>query len=100
MLNRPGALPWSQPRLHRHTGLGQAEPGQRAPLPGRGGSTLVSGARGHLPDQSLVQSGLWVRKPPCCALRSERDLADLKVTGNVVASGPPRGNGGPSPPDW
>ena len=77
---RPGALPWSQPRLHTHTGSEQAEPGQRAPLPGRGGSMLVSGARGHLPDQSLVQSGLWVRKPPCLALRSERDLADLKVT--------------------
>ena len=77
----PGALRWSQPRLHTHTGSRQAEPGQRVPLPRRGGSTLVSGARGHLPGQSLVQSGLWVCKPPCCSLRSDRDPIHLKVTG-------------------
>lgn len=66
---------------HTHTGSRQAEPGQRVPLPRRGGSTLLSGARGHLPGQSLVQSGLWVCKPPCCSLRSDRDPIHLKVTG-------------------
>ena len=77
---------------HTHTRSGQAEPGQSAPLPGRGGSTLVSGVRGHLPGQSLVQSGRRVCKP--CWLYAQKETRPAwRSQGSVGASGSLRGNG-------
>lgn len=79
--------------LHTHTGSWQAERGQRVPFPD-GRVTRSSLVRGHLPGQSLVQSGLGFANLLAAVCAQIETRSTLKVTGERGgSSGPQRGNG-------
>lgn len=94
----PGALPWSQPRLHTHREARGRQSRDRArPFPDGEGprSSLGCEATSPVSPWSKVDVGF----ANLAVLYAQKEAQPTwRSPGNVVASGPPRGSGVPNPP--